>query len=92
MVLQDLTKAKREMEFPEIRRTERRIIINPTFKEAYSILVNARYAPVLSVDIETEKRQITSIAFATSPSKILVIPFWDKDLQIGATGRRAKSA
>src|SRR4030095_5230239 len=29
--------------------------------------------------IETEKRQITSIAFATTPSNILVIPFWNKE-------------
>ena len=35
VVLQDLAKAKREMEFPDIRRTERRIIINPNFWEAY---------------------------------------------------------
>lgn len=79
VVLQDLTKAKREMEFPEIHRTERRILINPTLEQALWFLERARAAPILSVDIETEKRQITSIAFATSPSNILVIPFWNKE-------------
>ena len=78
VVLQDLAKAKREMEFPDIRRTERRIIINPNFWRL-TWLKAAEQSSILSVDIETEKRQITSIAFATSPSKILVIPFWDKE-------------
>jgi len=79
VVLQDLAKAKREMEFPEIRRTERRILINPRFEETLLWLLDAQRAPILSCDIETEKRQITSIAFATTPSNILVIPFWNKE-------------
>jgi uracil-DNA glycosylase len=80
VVLQDLTKAKREMEFPEIRRTERRILINPTLDETLSWFdIHAYRSLILSCDIETEKRQITSIAFAASPSNILVIPFWDKE-------------
>ena len=79
VVLQDLAKAKREMEFPEIRRTERRIIINPSLHEAIMWLYSTYDTPVLSCDIETEKRQITSIAFARSPSDILVVPIWDKE-------------
>lgn len=78
IVLQDLTKAKREMEFPEIRRVERRILINPTFEEASLWLGAAHDSPILSCDIETEKRQITSIGFATSQSQGCVIPIWDK--------------
>lgn len=79
IVLQDLLKAKREMEFPEIRRIERRIIINPS----YAVLVKefceaALSAPMLSCDIETEKGQITSISFSVSPDRAFVIPFWDK--------------
>jgi len=79
VVLQDLAKAKRELEFPEIRRTERRIIINPSFGEALCWLYDASSSSILSCDIETEKRQITSIAFATTPSNILTIPFWNKE-------------
>jgi DNA polymerase len=79
VVLQDLAKARRELEFPEIRRTERKIIINPNFWQAYYWLKYAEQSSILSCDIETEKRQITSIAFATTPSNILVIPFWDKE-------------
>ncbi|PYS90924.1 MAG: hypothetical protein DMF62_03730 [Acidobacteria bacterium] len=79
VVLQDLAKAKLEMEFPEIRRTERRIKINSGLEETLLWLLDAQRSPILSCDIETEKRQITSIAFATTPSNILVIPFWNKE-------------
>lgn len=78
IVAQDLLKARREMEYPEIRRPERRILINPSFEEAWLTLDKAKHSPILSVDIETEKGQITTIAFATSPDRILVVPFWDK--------------
>ena len=79
VVLQDLAKAKREMEFMEIRRTARRVLISPHFEETLLWLLDAQRSPILSCDIETEKRQITSIAFATTPSNILVIPFWNKE-------------
>lgn len=78
IVLQDLTKAKREMEFPKIRRVERKIVINSTLPHYLWLLKEAKNAPILSVDIETEKRQITSIGFATQPAVGFVIPIWDK--------------
>lgn len=78
IVIQDLIKAKREMEFPEIRRVERRITINPTLGEVDAFVSEALASPILSCDIETERRQITTIGFATSPSRSFVIPFWDK--------------
>jgi uracil-DNA glycosylase len=79
IVLQDLEKARREMEFPEVRRTSRRIVINSTLAHYLWLLDSASRCPILSVDIETEKGQITSIAFATSRDIIFVIPFWDKE-------------
>lgn len=78
IVLQDLTKAKREMEFPEIRRVARKLVINSTLAHYLWLLKEALHCPVLSCDVETEKRQITSVAFATSPSSGFTIPFWDK--------------
>lgn len=78
IVLQDLLKAKREAEFPEIRRVERRIIVNPDWTEVRDYCAEALHAPILSCDVETERRQITSIAFATSEAKGLTIPFWNK--------------
>lgn len=78
IVIQDLLKAAREMEYPEIRRPARRITINPQALDAKYFLEDAAQAPILSCDIETEKRQITIIGFATSVSRGFVIPFWDK--------------
>ena len=78
IVLQDLFKAAREMEFPEVRRPARRITIDPTLEEVESFIAEALAAPVLASDIETEKGQITTIGFATSPQRAFVIPFWDK--------------
>jgi hypothetical protein len=68
------------MEFPAIRRTERKILINPRLDQVLNWFdVCAYRCPVLSVDIETEKRQITSIAFASAPGNILVVPLWNKE-------------
>lgn len=78
VVLQDLLKAKREAEFPEIRRVERRIIVDPDWTEVRDFCSSAAEASILSCDIETERRQITSIAFSTSEAKALTIPFWNK--------------
>lgn len=78
VVLQDLIKAKREAEFPEIRRVERRILIDPDWTIIRDFIPHALAAKILSVDIETERRQITSISFSPDPSYSLVIPFWDK--------------
>lgn len=78
VVLQDLLKAKRESEFPEIRRVERRIIVDPDWTEVQEFCSHASKAELLSCDIETERRQITSIAFSFNENKALTIPFWNK--------------
>lgn len=75
----DLMKAKREAEFPEVRRPKREIWIEPTlgdlenFYERY--LLNG--CSGLAVDIETSGNQITCIGFAPSSEVSLVLPFVD---------------
>ncbi len=74
----DLIKAHRESKFPEIRRPQREVWIEPslqdmeTFYERY-IRDSAR----ISFDIETFGNQITCIGFAPDESISLVIPFHD---------------
>lgn len=74
----DFLKAKREREFPELRRPVRTIEIaeSPgdirTYIERY--LADAEY---ISFDIETAGEQITCIGFAASIDRALVIPFVD---------------
>jgi len=74
----DLAKAKREAEFPEIRRPERIVYIEPSLEEMEwyfaEYLLNAR---AISFDIETRGDQITCIGFAPDHRTALVVPFTD---------------
>src|ERR1700676_1453320 len=64
----DLMKAKRESEFPEIRRPKREIWIEPTLEDLETFYDrHIRICKVLSVDIETAGDTITCIGFSTSP-------------------------
>jgi uracil-DNA glycosylase family 4 len=74
----DLQKARRESEFPEIRRPQRTIYTEPLPQDLewflYSHIVPASF---LAVDIETRDNQITCIGFAPSAQCALVLPFED---------------
>lgn len=74
----DFLKAKRESEFPEIRRPRREVWIEPSLEDCWTFyhthLVNARR---IAPDIETNGDMITCIGFSPSPSLALVVPFWD---------------
>lgn len=78
-VLADLMKAARESTFPEIRRPEREIWIEPTIEDIRRFI--SEYiagCDLLSVDIETSGTRITCIGFAPSARIALVIPFDDE--------------
>lgn len=77
IVVADLMKAKREMEFPEVRRPEREIIVDPNVQTLLEFYDNASQAAYMAVDIETRAGQITCIGFAISKSRALVVPFVD---------------
>ena len=78
IIVMDLMKAKRESTFPEVRRPERTIYIEPTLEEMewyrHEFLDNARK---ISFDIETHGQQITCIGFAPDSMSGLVVPFFD---------------
>jgi len=84
IVMADLTKAKREAEFPEIRRPNREFWLYPAIADLHQF--EARFitpgAP-LSVDIETAAGQITCVGFAPSPEIALVVPFVDAEQKDG---------
>lgn len=74
----DLCKCAREAGYPEIRRPERTIYIDPSIADLEWFYDNyIRSATVLSVDIETMGDQITCIGFAPSVDIALVVPFFD---------------
>lgn len=74
----DLIKAKREAEFPEVRRPKREIWIEPTLEDLEEFYVR-HIAPCerVSVDIETAGNQVTCIGFAPGPGLAIVVPFLD---------------
>lgn len=80
IVVADLMKAAREAEFPELRRPQRQVLINPTLAEieAWVQTYEASPSPLLSCDIETEAKAIRMVGFATSRDRAIVIPFQDK--------------
>lgn len=78
ILVADLMKAKGEAEFPDVRRPNRTIIINPTLLEIENLLPIFRLSKMIAVDIETKNGQITCIGFASSKDFALVIPFVDQ--------------
>lgn len=78
IVLSDLLKAHRQMQFPEVRRPKRQIWINPTLSkvQAFSRLITRWPSGnrLLSCDIETRLGQITEIGFAWARDRAIVIP------------------
>jgi uracil-DNA glycosylase len=80
IVLADLLKAGIESEFPEIRRINRRILVNPTIEEVirWTDETLAKPPAFLSIDIETMFKQIDMVGFARGIDDALVIPFINK--------------
>lgn len=78
IVLADLLKVKREMEYPDVRRPKREIWIEPTFDDIREFIrVHITSDRPLSVDIETSGTRVTCIGLGYSDIAI-VIPFDDE--------------
>ncbi len=77
IVITDLMKAFREGEFPEIRRPERYILINPSLYDVELWISNTlrKGTCFLGCDVETSLGMIDTIGFARSKDDALVIPF-----------------
>lgn len=80
ILLADLTKVKRESDFPELRRPVRYIYMNPSLRdieEFYETFIIP--SPFLSCDTETKNKQITEVGYSTADgSHALVIPFYSR--------------
>lgn len=72
----DLIKARREMEFPEIRRPQRQIWIEPNAEDIQTFIQqHVLDCAVLSVDIETSGNDVTCVGLSPKPDLALVVPF-----------------
>lgn len=77
VVVADLMKAKREAEFPEVKRPEREVLVATTLAEIDQWYRENKDAKIISVDIETGAGQIKCIGFASTKERALVISFVD---------------
>ncbi len=80
IVIADLNKAKRESEFPDIRRPQREILVEPTIADLWQFYEQyIEPAPLIAEDIENKGKIITCIGFAPRPDRAIVVPFYDLD-------------
>lgn len=76
IVVFDLIKAKREADFPEVRRPQRFVHIPESPWDIERLIPEMARCQYLSVDIETFKDQITCIGFAWTTDRCLVVPIF----------------
>lgn len=76
ILLGDLIKAERESHFPEIRRPERWILIDPSVDEVEAAVERTLLLPGISLDVETRFRTITVLGWSLSRSEAIVVPFY----------------
>jgi len=76
--IMDLIKAKRESAFPELRRPNCEIWIEPSLDDIQRFITSyVLNADLLSTDIETSGTRVTCIGFAPRKDLAIVIPFDD---------------
>lgn len=77
-IIMDFVKAARESQFPEIRRPNCEIWIEPSLEDIRTFIDQyVRTCDLLSVDIETSGTRVTCIGFAPTDKLAIVIPFDD---------------
>lgn len=78
-VVADFMKAVRESAYPEVRRPDCEIWIEPSLEDMERFYDNfIAGCDLLSVDIETSGNQITCIGFAPDTKHAICIPFFDR--------------
>lgn len=79
IVCMDLAKAHREAAFPEVRRPQRQILVDPTIEEveAWTAQAFAENPARMTSDTETGAGQIKMQSFAYRRDAAIVIPFVD---------------
>lgn len=97
ILLADLMKARRQSEFPEVRRPQRYLHLRPSIEDLedfWQTYISGK-TNELSVDIETKTPLITCVGIAPSPERAIVVPFFDEEKPDGnywATPRDEKIA
>lgn len=74
IVVSDLKKVKAQSIFPEVRATQRNLIIDPTFSQCLTFLRHCLDAPAVNTDIEILGGQVDCFSLAIDPSEAISIP------------------
>lgn len=81
LICEDLLRAKEEAEFPEVRRTQRNIYVEPSFDESISVLEHCFNVGLagqkIAMDIEVINGEVDCISVGWSPTDAISIPFRD---------------
>lgn len=78
LIRRDFQRARKEREFPEIRRPPYKFINNPTFIDCLNYLLwLLKQQPQVSIDIEVNQSQCSRISYATSDYNSISIPYGD---------------
>lgn len=78
LIISDLHRVKEESSSPDIKRTEREIIIGPDFSTVIHHLSRILHMCISTgVDIEVTNHQVSCIAFSTNKKWAICVPFTD---------------
>jgi len=74
--LLDLRRIAHQSKYPDIRRPQRELRIEPTYEEAVRYMAEIiKESHIISYDIEVLNQELSCIAFAKSPTDVMCIPF-----------------
>lgn len=79
IVVSDLKKVKAQSTFPEVRASQRNLIIDPTFEQCLTFLRRCLDAPAVNTDIEILGGQVDCFSLAIDPSEAISIPLLEAD-------------
>lgn len=74
-IIADMRRAKKEADFPEVKRLHRNLTLAPSFAVAMEYLSQCIKEPRVAYDIEIRGQELSHIAFAITPASAICIPF-----------------
>lgn len=75
-IMHDLKRAKEQSLFSEIRRKERRLVVNMTFEEAREWIRYYEKQPLVAADIEVVNHEVSCLGLCADSSLAISIPFY----------------
>jgi len=74
-IVSDLIRAREHTEFPETRRLERNLLLEPSYETALAYLEQCHKQESVAYDIEVRGQELSHLSIAVSPTDAICIPF-----------------